>query len=91
MLHDSQNSFVIVNDEFACLKLSVALSVVQTSKLNCYDKNSPVFTFVDRIWVGVHILSHLAAGKENMILKMTICCSLSGSPLSNAILVKSGQ
>ena len=30
MLRDSQNSFFIVNDEFACLKLSVALSVVQT-------------------------------------------------------------
>ena len=29
MLHDCQNSFFIVNDEFACLKLSVALSVVQ--------------------------------------------------------------
>ena len=52
--------------------------------LNCYE-NGPVFTFGDRMWIAVHIMSHLAAKKENMILKMTICSSLSGSPLSNAI------
>ena len=44
MLHDSQNSFFVVNDEFACLKLSVALSVVQTSQLNCYEK-----------WLSLHV------------------------------------
>ena len=48
-------------------------------------KKGPVFTFGDRMYVAVHILSHLAAKKENMILKMTICSSLPGSPLSNAI------
>ena len=48
-------------------------------------KNGSVFTFGDRMWVAVHILSHIAAKKENMFLEMTICSSLSGSPLSNAI------
>ena len=48
-------------------------------------KNGSVLAFGDRMWVAVHILSHLAAKKENMFLKMTICSSISGSPLSNAI------
>ena len=86
MLHGSQNSFFIVdlNDEFTCHNLSVALSVVQTSYLNCY-KYSSVITFGDRMWIAVHILRHLGAKKENVFLKMTICSSLSGSPLSDAI------
>ena len=44
MLHDPQNCFFIVNDEFACLKLSVALSVVQMSYLSCYEK-----------WLSLHV------------------------------------
>ena len=83
MLHDSRNSFFIVNDEFACLKLSVALSVVQTSYLNCYEKWLSLHVG-DRMWVAVHLLSHLAA-KKSMILKMTICSPLSDSSFSNAI------
>ena len=47
--------------------------------------------FGDRMWFAVHILSHLAAKKEKIFLKMTISSSLSGSPLSNATQVKSGQ
>ena len=71
--------------ESACLKLSVALSVVQKSNLNRYEKWLSLHSFDDRMWVAVHILSHLAAKKENIFLKMTICSSVSGSPLSNAI------
>ena len=50
-------------------------------------KNDPFFSFGDRMWVAVHILSHFAAQKEHMDLKMTIssCSSSSGSPLSNTM------
>ena len=81
MLCDSQYSFFIVNDEFACLKLSVALSVVHTSYLNCY-KNGTFFTFGDRIWIAVHILTHVAQKEENIFKNENLFFL---SPLSNAI------
>ena len=33
-------------------------------------KNGSVFTFGDRMWVALHVLSHSAAKKKHMLLKM---------------------
>ena len=89
MLHNSQNSFSIVNDEFVCLKLSVGLSVVQTSYLNCYE-NGSVFTFGDRMWVAVHISSQLAAKKEN-VFKNDILFFFIWIPIEQCNLSKIGK
>ena len=50
-------------------------------------KNDSIFMFDDRMWVAMHILSHLAAKKEHMFLEIIFCSSLSGFPLSNAMTV----
>ena len=58
--------------------------------LNCYEIGS-VFTFGDRIWVAVHILSHLAAKKKNIFLIIDNLFFFIWFPVEQCNLSKTGK